>query len=140
MKNKIKHYLIFAFIFTLTNLCLVKSIFGQPNKCFFENDSIKFGYGRVGTRWLGNNKVIPSKYIVLVKSRDSVLECFKKNNKREILKLLKDPKTDWATNLLLYCLYKRDAIEYNVVITDRKKWLLLNEKRNEIKYWTKHLK
>jgi hypothetical protein len=46
---------------------------------------------------------------------------------------LDSDSTDWASNLVLYYLYDRDAIAVTVVKDDRRKWLSIKER--EIKYW-----
>lgn len=46
---------------------------------------------------------------------------------------LSNEKSDWAANLVLYSLYKRDAALLAYVYTDRNKWLKIKDK--DIGYW-----
>jgi len=50
---------------------------------------------------------------------------------------LENARSDWATNLILYCLYYRDAAELAYIYTDRAKWI--KRKPDEIEYWKKFL-
>lgn len=50
---------------------------------------------------------------------------------------LNDEKTDWATNLVLYYLYQKDATVLSVFRT-REKWLPL--KADDIQYWTQYFR
>jgi len=63
---------------------------------------------------------------------------FDKLSKATIMQLLADTTTDWATNLLLYEKYDRDAYLFSTVIHKRKDWLPV--KKSDIAYWKKILK
>jgi hypothetical protein len=63
---------------------------------------------------------------------------FSKLSKATIMQLLADTATDWATNLLLYEKYDRDAYLFSTVIKTRKEWLPV--KKSDIAYWKKKLK
>lgn len=54
----------------------------------------------------------------------------------ELLVLLKDDKTDWAINLILYYIYDQSAALFYPDYDDtREKWLRFS-KDNDIKFWT----
>ena len=53
------------------------------------------------------------------------------------IKLLRNQTTDWATNLLLYAVYKRDAKSLDTE-ERRDEWLKCG-KKTDIKYWRKFL-
>lgn len=68
----------------------------------------------------------------------SVKDNFNKLSKATIMHLLADTTTDWATNLLLYEKYEKDAYLFTQVIHTRKDWLPL--KKSDIAYWKKKIK
>lgn len=68
----------------------------------------------------------------------SVKDNFNKLSKTIIMQLLADSTTDWATNLLLYEKYNRDAYLFFTVIHARKDWLPM--KKSDIAHWKKKLK
>ena len=53
------------------------------------------------------------------------------------LKLLKNPKTDWAANLMLYYVFRRNAILYYPKMTMKEWFLYLRE--DDLKYWKNKL-
>lgn len=68
----------------------------------------------------------------------NVKDNFGKLSKATIIQLLTDPATDWATNLLLYEKYQKDAYLFSTVIHTRQDWLPM--KKSDIAYWKKKLK
>jgi hypothetical protein len=46
---------------------------------------------------------------------------------------LQDTTSDWATNIVLYYLYEKDAFLYAFIFTDRNKFLA--KKNDEINFW-----
>jgi hypothetical protein len=52
------------------------------------------------------------------------------------LERLRNENSDWATNLILYYLYDKDASQL-IIFNVRKKWLRIKE--DDIKYWKKFL-
>jgi hypothetical protein len=53
--------------------------------------------------------VVLAKYIVVPKLRKGLLRKTSRMKKAEWMELIKDSTTDWAANLCLYALYKKDA-------------------------------
>lgn len=79
----------------------------------------------------------PGSLYLKVKSPEAIKDSLKKLSNENVIELLTDSTTDWATNLFLYDFYKKDAFLYFVVIQTRKDWL--PTKDCEIKYWRKRL-
>ena len=131
------HRLFFVTIFLIT---FVSKGICQEKYHFICNDSIKYRFGYVGMKVKEKNTFIPSKYIVKMVLSDTEKEKVFAIKKNVWLALLADSSTDWAANLLLYYMYKRDAIEYYTVVKSRDKWILINKKDEELKYWKKYLK
>ena len=129
---KIILYLIFMMTISLRG-------FSQNKLSFCYNDSIKYSFGLVGMKLINMNEVIPSKYIVVIDLNEEQAMILKNITKNTWLELLKDTTTDWASNLLLYHLKKRDAIEFYAVIKNRKDWILLKKNKEDLKYWKKYL-
>lgn len=127
-----------AFLFF--TLIVLNNLFGQTINSFIYNDSIHYRFGYVGMKFIDDKTIEPSKYIVVINLSKNEKERVVALKKNDWLKLLSNSKTDWAANLLLYNLYKRNAIEYYVNIKNRNIWILLNKKKEEIRYWKKMLK
>ena len=60
-------------------------------------------------------------------------------NKEEWIKLLLNNKTDWAANLILYDLYKKNAVVFNTVIKSRKDWINVS-KDTDVSYWKEFIR
>ncbi len=60
-------------------------------------------------------------------------------NAKEIIKYLYDDETDWAANLLLYQIYKKDAWLIYSLVKSRDIWVECC-KNEDIKYWEDLLK
>lgn len=80
----------------------------------------------------------PSALYLKAELPQNVKDNFSKLSKATILQLLADTATDWATNLLLYEKYERDAYLFTTIIHVRKNWLPM--KKADIAYWKKKLK
>ena len=50
---------------------------------------------------------------------------------------LTNEKSDWATNIVLYYIYEREAMAIAAINDKRENWLQIKE--NEIEYWGKFL-
>ena len=123
-----------SFSLTLAGLICMGQSSANYDSNYFSNEMIKYDVV------LLNNKISNKK-----ESRKGVFVSINMDKKleRELLhetndfwlSKLKDNRSDWATNLVLYYLYNRDAATLLYINNDRKKWLKL--KNYEIYYWTK---
>lgn len=102
------------------------------------NSTIKYGVGRAAVPIDSTGYiVISSNYIIQVEIADSIKMALSKLSREQWLQYLQNPKTDWAANLLLYDLYKKDALLF--VTRTREEWLI-RLKNEDIGYWNRTLK
>lgn len=103
------------------------------------NKNIKYGAIRISSKFLDSNKFEPSRTYITVDLAQSTRHIITKFTYDEWMNLLNDSTTDWAANLCLYNIFKRDA-EFFSLWQTREKWLNLGYfKKNEIKYWQNNL-
>jgi hypothetical protein len=104
------------------------------------NNTIMYGFKYVGSTMNWDTQIgTASKIIVTIELTEVTRDSIKKISKKEWIKLLNNDRTDWTANLLLYYLYKKDAIEFYKIIKNRYYWINLLKKKEDLKYWTKHL-
>lgn len=133
MKKQIK--LIILTALAIIHFCAVN---GQNTDKTIMLSDTKFEVFKGSTAIFDNANKNPSALYLKVDLPKNVKDNFYKLSKTTIMQLLHDPATDWATNLLLYEKYKKDAYLFLEVIHARKDWLPL--KKNDIAYWKKYLK
>jgi hypothetical protein len=98
------------------------------------NDSIHFNLISAGGGvYATTEHQFRTRYIELYLDT-SLRKYFKKLDTTFWMIHLEDDRTDWATNIVLYYLYDRDASEF-VVYPNRSKWLRI--KKIEIDEWRK---
>ncbi|MDJ1493713.1 hypothetical protein QNI19_12290 [Cytophagaceae bacterium DM2B3-1] len=124
-------------LFYLFFLFLLQRGYCQNEFTFLTNSTIKFEVGKTLMKFIGNNKAIPGKYLIHVQVDSTYKKEFMKLGKNKLLELLTDPQTDWATNLLLYDIFKKDAFLWWE--TGIKDWKLVI-KDEDILYWNSTLK
>lgn len=76
------------------------------------------------------------KHLVVIKFSKNLKEEVSKWKYSDVLKFLSDDKTDWATNLILYYIYQKDA--FMLLNSKRAKWAI-NLKAVDMEYWRKFL-
>ena len=103
------------------------------------NNNIKYGALKVGARFVDSGKFEPSRIYILIDLTSSVRSAITKFSYEEWMKLLNDTTTDWAANLCLYNIFKRDAEVFSLWKT-RDEWVKFgNFRKNEIRYWRDNL-
>jgi hypothetical protein len=132
MKAKFVYSISFLF-FVLT------TVKGQKKIAFIKNETIKFQVLRKSMEFIDTNNIVPSKYLIRVDLNEKQQKEVKILTKEDWMKLLKGIHTDWAANLILYYMYERDAFLYYSFINNKERWRL-TEKKNDIQYWSEHLK
>jgi len=112
----------------------------QTNKIFLRlnNNSIKFQVYRASLYVIGENKVTDPKFLIVVTKKTSDVKKLKEISREDWLAALNNPKYDWAANLLLYEMYKKDATAFEVVKT-REQWLD-GHKKTDVEFWQNELK
>ena len=106
---------------------------------FFYNTNVKFNITResFGLDSTGQ-KITMGKTIVVITIDSTLHDKIENLPYKKIMKLLLCKKTDWATNLLLYAFYERDAITISTE-DDRNTWVKF-DKKNDIQYWNSFLR
>jgi hypothetical protein len=113
------------------------TVFGQ-NKSLINNATIQYSELRTGFKLIDSNKVELAQYFIEVELSDSLRNEIKKLAYKDWIALLCDVNTDWAANLCLYDLYKRDAVVARLFLKKRSEWIKCC-KAKEIEYWKSHL-
>jgi hypothetical protein len=112
----------------------------SQNDSIINNKSINYGMLRTSTKYLDSNKIEPSKTYIVVTLSPSARTSITKFTYEEWIKLLCDTTTDWAANLCLYNIYRKEADFFSVWDT-REKWIKLgNLRKNDISYWRNNLR
>src|SRR5947209_7344851 len=126
---KTKYFYIISFLFLILN-----SVIAQNKTKFLNNSSIRFEIWRQSLQMIDSNKIISTKYFIEINLNNKQRRILKSLSKKDWIRLLNDNNSDWATNLVLYDIYKKDAFLFNSVLKTRNEWILSN-KSNDISYW-----
>jgi hypothetical protein len=100
---------------------------------YFNNDSIKYQLIFKTRSVLYQKSDQKVGYYINLNIPDSFKKKLMKMDSTFWFKKLEDETSDWATNLVLYYLYDREAILIRTVENDRRKWMKIRKK--EIDYW-----
>lgn len=103
---------------------------------FFNNDSIHYDIIYVSHSVLSKESSYISRHYVRIRMPQNYKKYLLGKDTVFWSEHLRDENSDWATNLILYYLFDRDASTM-IIYDKRKKWL--NVKKNEIEYWEKFL-
>jgi|GEM_PF-5715206 len=112
----------------------------DSNLKWINNDNIK--YHVVFAADYNEKDILPlsiSRYLILAEISATCYDSLRKFQWSEWQTLLNSAKSDWAANLLLYYIYKKDAIVFNCVIKSRNDWIGQN-KTNDVKEWEEFFK
>jgi hypothetical protein len=110
--------------------------FSQTKQNVVDNSTVAFDVVRYFMR-ITTNGVVPAKFVISVKVPSEEKEKFKQSDKFKLLELLSNEETDWATNLLLYDVFEKDASI--LLLYDREEWVY-EAKETDIEYWRKTLR
>jgi hypothetical protein len=127
-------------VFIVACMLYVKQTSGQINEVnkFINNDSIKFDL--VMTMPDFENGIYHSDYALIVNSLDSAERVIVQSlNKNQWVQLLKNSKSDWAANIILYSMYKKSAGIFRAAVKTRDSWIE-NSRQADIDYWQSFLK
>jgi hypothetical protein len=81
----------------------------------------------------------PVMYFIRVNLSTEERKVCKEITNDDWLKMLKKDNTDWIANLILYDLYKKDAISYVGEMKSRDEWIIKKQKQEDIEFWTEKL-
>jgi hypothetical protein len=126
-------------ILSIFFLLLSAIAYGQSSFGFIKNSTISFKYRFTGGGIKSKEGYILSRYLIHVELNDLQRKAVKKINKNEWLKILEDSTCDWAANLILYDLNKKDAIVFWANKVSEKTWHDVFRKRDII-YWKRRLR
>jgi hypothetical protein len=139
MKNlKIKIFLFLFFCFySIVSIAQNKAdAIIKKHKIEFVNNQIKFDVGWASKPERGSGLMVGIGDRLHLKLTPKQIQKIEYLSCDELLVLLKDNKTDWAINLILYYIYEEDAWRfYEGYDNTRKKWIRFS-KDNDIKFWT----
>jgi len=103
---------------------------------YFNNDSIHYDVIYVSHSVLSKKTNPISKHYVSLRISKTYRDYLLGKDTVFWLERLQNDTSDWATNLVLYYLYDKDASRL-IVFNTRKKWLRIKE--DDVKYWRKFL-
>jgi hypothetical protein len=126
-------------LFFVFSFCSIQVKSQTKNVYVPGNSSIKFVVVRKSSELTSDSTFIPVTYLIKTNISNKERELVKKINKKRWIKFLTNEKTDWAANLILYDINKKDAISYASVIKNREDWLIVG-KSKDLEYWEKKLK
>ena len=108
----------------------------KENNIKFVNNKIKFRVIWASKKSKENGLQVGYGDRLFLDLTDNQLQKIESLRCDELLILLKDDKTDWATNLILYYIYEESAALFYPDSDDtREKWLRFS-KDNDIIFWT----
>ena len=139
-----KKIVLFA-IFTLTShVCIAqKSVIKAHNKqvsddiSFITNKKIKYSIPLTICDTCATISNIGG-FKVFVDLSEKEEEIVRRINKKAWLMLLKNPKTDWAANLILYDIFDKNALLFSFPKLTRKDWLVCLREQ-DLKFWKNRL-
>lgn len=123
----------------LVCVLFIKQVNGQTNNVnkYMNNDSIKFDL--LMTMPDFENGVYYSDYALVVNNLDSagkaIVQSFSKD---QWMAFLKNNKSDWAANIILYSIYKKSAGIFRVAVKSRDSWIE-NSREADLVYWQSFL-
>ena len=127
-------------------VCVAISLFlsssfliAQKSKVLIDNKNAKYIIKRKGLEIDSTGKVMPTTYLVCMDINKKLQKRVASKTYSNWVELLTDEKTDWATNLILYCVFKKDAFLFSSAETNREEWVRAS-KEEDVKYWKNFLK
>jgi|GEM_PF-3455724 hypothetical protein len=124
-----------SLFFFILSFCLTGVLFGQNKSELnrLNNDSLKFSFLIKSSKRSGG-LIRNDGYFVTI-DFDSIEEEYLKSLKyNEWMKLLQSDSFDWSANLILYCLFEREAMVFTYKTTNRDVWVQ-RWKNSDIEYW-----
>ena len=124
------------FIYFLAITCFYSESYAQ-NDSLINNNMIDFDAIKTPLKRLDSNRIeLPHIYIYIRISSIDKIKILKLGYD-DWMKLLCNENTDWAANLYLYSIYRKDAEVFSLWNT-RKKWIEFT-KKSDLAYWKRNL-
>lgn len=126
-------------IYFALNVILIKFTNCQVNKisAVLNNESLNYTIVRTMPQLLDSNKIELSKTIIVIQLKKADKRKIAKLNADDWIKLLVNDSTDWAANLYLYWVYKKDASFFQIIKT-KEEWKSCC-KEEDLIFWRKQL-
>lgn len=124
-------FLILSFVlFTSIGKCQQNPVFDQIN-----NDTIDWHVFHIApTFWDG--RCWGPFYVIRIEKSPAMQTLINQMSAEEWIHALENPKTDWAANLLLYELFRKDALVY--IHAEKERWPIIT-KEVEVQFWRQKL-
>jgi hypothetical protein len=132
-----------AFTRLIAVCCLIVSgvsAFGQTDSVYdnyLKNGSIKYGVLFTSHNLVNKNSDGANRYRINVELPEEAIIYFRSKDSAYWITHLTDTASDWATNLIMYFLTKRDASAFYALYINRSAWLPY--KKSDIRDWREKL-
>jgi len=136
LSNMFKTLVLYSFFF----LFLFNITYCQPHGVIdhIRNDSLRFTILTTGVKIIDSDRVSISTALVRVNLTEKKKRELFKISRQNWIKLLSDTTKDWAANLCLYEIYKKDATVFKSIKT-KDQWDKCC-RSNDVNYWNQKLK
>lgn len=120
-------------------LAISCQLYSQKSRAYQILDNKQFIYTWYQTSMqINDSGLVLARYVVVPKIRKGLIKKISRLKKAEWMELIKDSTTDWAANLYLYALYKKDASQLIDIPDPVQYWRSCCKKADQI-YWDKIL-
>ncbi len=120
-------------------LTIASQVYSQKSMPYniLNNKNFSFTWYRTSMQ-IEDSGMVLARYVVVPKIRKGLFKRLSKLKKMEWMGLIKDSTTDWAANLFLYALYKKDASQLMDIPDPVHHWRICCKEVDQI-YWDKNL-
>lgn len=105
---------------------------------WINNEKIKFSVIKTQTEIISKDSISGGAYLIKPEITYKQFEELKKISQDRWISLLNNSQTDWAANICLYYLHKKNAAIF-IIIRNRKDWIIAS-KEEDLDYWQGVLK
>jgi hypothetical protein len=111
----------------------------QEDYVNFFSSNLEYELARTNASLQDDGTFQPAKTIVVVDLSDSAKVLINSLGVKEWIELLHNDKTSYKANMILYSLYRKDAIVYYGRDINVKEWLQGESRKVDIVYWENYL-
>lgn len=120
-------------------LAISCQLYSQKSRAYHILNNEKFIYTWYQTSMqVTDSGVVLARYVVVPKIRKGLIKKISRLHKAEWMELIKDSTTDWAANLFLYALYKKDGSQLIDIPNPVQYWRSCCKEADQM-YWDKIL-
>jgi len=107
----------------------------QLNDLYVPNDSVKYNVF-LSASSMKNNNLTPLKSLIILSLDSSQILKYQKLEYQGWVSLLESEHYDWSTNLVLYCIFEKDAY----LLTNKTRDIWIKHKREkDLSFWKEYL-